>query len=1031
MLPLIMDVADRLSLSPTTKQRSDANRPPVLAQMFEAAMDLDTEDLPAFLDRECAGNTSLRNELEELLCVDRLALGTNSTCGDTGKKRHAKKDPQKDPPPDSMLVSGLRIHQYELIRELGHGGMGVVYLSRDTQLGRCVAIKFLHSNSGALTQRFLVEARLTARCNHENIVVIHEVSEFQDLFFMVLEYLRGHTLTEELGGHPIPFTRAVQLLTPVVRALQYAHDLGIVHRDLKPDNVIVTDSGTIKVLDFGIAKVLSEAGARPQATGRNTAIDPHTLSDLASTRDGTLIGTMPYMAPEQWRGEIDRIDHRTDLWAIGIMLYEMITGRHPLAPLDGYQLALIGREDHEMPRIASAQVGIPAELAGAIDRCLYKPMDRRMGSAGELLDTLERCLPDRQARELRAHESPYPGLAAFQESDASRFFGRSHDVAFMLAQLRSRPMMGVVGPSGVGKSSFVRAGVIPALKSSGEAWQAVVLRPSRQPLWALAAALSTMVTSAPLSSEPHDLQTIVSRLQSEPGYAGRLLRNWADTHKTKVLLFVDQFEELYTVADESERHLFTCCLQGVADDHTSPLRLVISIRSDFVDRVAESRQLMRDLTPGLIFLPQPDRDGLREAIVEPARMFGYEFESPQMSEHMIDALATTPGALPLLQFAATKLWDLRDRQNKLLTAHSYKQIGGVAGALASHADAVLNGLHPRDQKLVRAIFERLVTTERTRAIASVSELCELSDNPDDVQRLIDLLVNARLLVVQESHGDEGADDGASVEIVHEAMIETWPRLAHWLEEHHEDLLMLEQLRTTAKQWEQSGRPRGMLWRAEAMDKARRWHDRYRGPLTHLQRDYLAAVSALAARSTRNKRLLLASTMAFLSLLVVAAAVALVWINSARSQARDAAAQARVSERQARAAETQARASERQARAAEEETRQRFEQLQEARTGWAKAEKRAGDLGEQVEDSKEALKDKNRELVNALAKAQAASLRAQDAAERAENKAEAYRQAKAEAEDARKMAMQLLAKERARVQALIKTIGAKAASALKK
>ena len=192
-----------------------------------------------------------------------------------------------DDPADAspMPVPGARIGQYEIIRELGRGGMGAVYAARDTKLGRKVAIKFLNShNQPELTARFVLEARATARCNHENIIVIHEVGEHDCNPFMVLEYLQGVPLTQLLqDGRRLPPAQAIELIVPVVRALTAAHAHNIVHRDLKPDNIFVTDSGTIKVLDFGIAKLvhgedednaalLRRGGRRPiRAGGRPAA----------------------------------------------------------------------------------------------------------------------------------------------------------------------------------------------------------------------------------------------------------------------------------------------------------------------------------------------------------------------------------------------------------------------------------------------------------------------------------------------------------------------------------------------------------------------------------------------------------------------------------------------------------------------------------------------------------------------------------------------------------------------------------------
>ena len=181
--------------------------------------------------------------------------------------------------------------------------MGTVYLARDTRLGRRVAIKFLQTSHPEHTQRFVIEARATARCSHENIVIIYEVGEHQGSPFMVLEFLQGQPLTQLIrGGKRMPPPRAVELMVPVLRALACAHEQGIVHRDLKPDNILVTDSGTIKVLDFGIAKVLQEDERlrEPAATAQSLAAEDPGADGAHLTRRGTIMGTPAFMSPEQW-----------------------------------------------------------------------------------------------------------------------------------------------------------------------------------------------------------------------------------------------------------------------------------------------------------------------------------------------------------------------------------------------------------------------------------------------------------------------------------------------------------------------------------------------------------------------------------------------------------------------------------------------------------------------------------------------------------------------------------------------------------
>ncbi len=302
-----------------------------------------------------------------------------------------------------VLEPGTRLHHYELIRPLGSGGMGTVFLARDTWLGRRVAIKFLHSSSLEIAQRFVVEARASARCSHENIAIIHEVGELEGCPYVVLEYLQGQPLSKAVGKERLPPPRAVEWMVPVVRALACAHGQGVVHRDLKPENILVTDSGTIKVLDFGIAKVLqtpersserTHVGSLPHLEGMKVLSgglnSGEALSEL--TRGGALMGMLAYMSPEQWRGGSE-VDHRTDIWTVGIMLFRMLAGKHPLEPLRGGQLVVTGFLDEPMPRLRAVAPEVPAGLAEVVDRCLLKRKEQRFPDALSLLRALEPFLP--------------------------------------------------------------------------------------------------------------------------------------------------------------------------------------------------------------------------------------------------------------------------------------------------------------------------------------------------------------------------------------------------------------------------------------------------------------------------------------------------------------------------------------------------------------------------------------------------------------------------------------------------------------
>jgi len=878
-----------------------------------------------------------------------------------------------DPPVDVVasgvgLEPGTRIGKYELIRELGRGGMGLVFAARDTQLGRRVAIKFLLNATRTVADRFMAEAQTTARCNHENIVIIHDIAQVQDMPYMVLELLEGQTLRGVMGsfqsGQLMAPSRVVELALPIARALSRAHASGIIHRDLKPENVFVTTTGQVKVLDFGIAKAL---GAPEKATPNRTMYP----APLNLTREGAMVGTLPYMSPEQMG--IGEVDPCTDIWAMGIMLWEMLLGKHPIEPLTTDALITNAISDDPMPSLREAASYLPDAMIALVTGCLRKRPVERIPSANELVRRLEEMLPGRQGRQLAEGESPYPGLTAFQENDADRFFGRGRDITRMVQRIRELPVTGIVGPSGVGKSSFIRAGVGPALKASGEHWEVVTLRPGRQPLAALASVVQRLTTRSGTDAQKQMVEhaQMVYRLRNEPGYVGTMLRNRARQTNTQLLLFVDQFEELYTlVPDADERRTFTAALAGVADDTAAPLRVVVSMRSDFLDRVGEDPRFMEELSRGLVFLQSPDAPGLREALTQPIEMVGYRFEQDAMIDDMLRALAGMPGALPLLQFAASKLWDARDRTNRLLTLASYQAIGGIQGALATHADDVVAQMNAPQQKLTQKIFRRLVTPERTRAIVELADLYQLAGDRAEVSRIIDQLVAARLIVVQ-TRGDAG---GGSAEIVHESLIDRWPTMRRWLDEDQEDAAFIAQLAAAAKQWEARGHASGLLWRGDAMEEARRWYHQRPRELSPRDQAFLHAVFALATRGKRVRRALLAVTFVVLGGGAVAASAAALRIRSAQHQAEKNEQIAKdKTDAATKAAETAKQAlAERDKKDAERAAAEARQKIAEQATLGAKAETEA-EREQHAKDNAEHIKQLEKETAMAVAAQHAAEV----------------------------------------------------------
>jgi serine/threonine protein kinase len=884
-------------------------------------------------------------------------------------------------PREVGLAPGTRVHQFEIIRELGRGGMGQVVLARDTKLARLVALKFLALDGPRFVERFLVEARATARCQHEHIVVIYEADEWHGVPYMALEYLEGRSLADHLVDGPLPVARAVELMTAVVRALARAHDHHLVHCDLKPDNIFVTTDGVVKVLDFGIARLFTHNADGERLRAMQRELKRGLPSEALLDDPSSVAGTPPYMAFEQWGTE--PIDHRTDLWAVGIIFWELIGGRHPLGtPTMPRILDAVANLDVPMPSIATACPDLAPALVAVIDRCLAKRKDGRFADARALLRALDAATSAAVADDDRP---PFPGMAAFQEADAKRFFGREREVQAASARLAQLPLVVLAGPSGVGKSSFVRAGLVPALRAAGR-WQVVTLRPGRDPLGALVAAL------APLGGLGDDAAT---RLMTEPGLIGEHLRAHARARDEHVLVYVDQFEETFTLgADAAARAAFVAALTGIADDAASPLRLVVSIRADFLDRLGDEPVFLERATRGLIFLRPLDRGGLRAALELPLAATGHRFEDGVV-DAMVASLDAAPGALPLLQFAAATLWDRRDRARRVVTAASYAELGGLAGALANHAEGVVAGLSPSRQRLLRTLALRLVTPDGTRALLEQREAEQLGA-PAEVRGLIAELVAARLLAA-EQRGDD-----ATIELVHESLLTAWPTLRRWREESGEDAAILDQVRSAAKQWDQRGRPVGLLWTGDSLDEIRTFRRRYQAPLPAREEAFLDAAMALGARAARRRRRLLGAALVGLSAMVAAAAIALVLIRGAERAAQDQRAEAERAAVRAQAAEVESRQrlaafeeAERQRRAADEQRQAAEASAASAAAAQQAAQSSLAAAQGEVAQSREELEAANGRLKVALAEATAARTRAEEATRKAEAAAVKLREAVAE------------------------------------
>lgn len=398
----------------------------------------------------------------------------------------------------AAIEPGTMIDQYRVVRLLGRGGMADVYLARDMILGRKVALKLLKHDTGQwdADERFMFEARATAQFNHPNIVAVHGVGEFRNRMYLALEYLEGQTLRDRMRDTRLSYREALRFGLAVCEALREAHGHRILHRDLKPSNVVIGKDGRLRVVDFGLAKRVRDDG---RAIPVGDVDGPSTIESIDTIDEGAVRGTPAYMAPEQWSA--GECSEATDVWALGMILYEMASGEHPFR---GMSPDTIGSRVAAREPLAPLDQSLPGEFRELVARCLDYEAQKRP-DVGSVIEALERFIAGREGD--RALEAPFRGLLAYDERHAGRFHGRDTEVAIFVDRLREQPILPIVGPSGSGKSSFVHAGVIPRLKEQG-AWSVIHFRPGRKPLDRLVGAVLRAELGDPSSGGPSSRRSV-------------------------------------------------------------------------------------------------------------------------------------------------------------------------------------------------------------------------------------------------------------------------------------------------------------------------------------------------------------------------------------------------------------------------------------------------------------------------------------------------------------------------------------------
>ncbi len=443
---------------------------------------------------------------------------------------------------------------------------------------------------------------------------------------------------------------------------------------------------------------------------------------------------------------------------------------------------------------------------------------------------------------------PFKGLATFDVDDAEYFFGREQLVAELVARLVGTPLLAVVGPSGSGKSSALRAGLLPALAAGvlpgSDGWAQVLIRPGEHPL--------------------RELRRATSGLDAE----------------RRTVLAVDQFEEAFTACrDERERDEFVAAVCDAALDPGGRSVVVLAVRADFYARCAAYPQLAALLGANHVLVGPMAREELRRAITRPAERVGLRVEA-DLEDALVADVEGRPGALPLLSTALLELW--QQRRGRHLQLAAYRRTGGVQSAVARLAEDAFSRLEPAQRESARAVLLRLAGEGDDGAVVLRRvPLAELeADRRESVARVLDVLSDRRLLTIS---------DGA-VEVAHEALLREWPRLRDWLEEDAEGRRLHRHLTHAAREWSEGDRDRGELYRGARLASALEWRAEHEPELNAAEHQFLDASRAASERARRRGRLVLAGVVALLIVATAAALFALDGRSRARAEARAAEAQ---------------------------------------------------------------------------------------------------------------------------------------------
>jgi predicted Ser/Thr protein kinase len=555
-----------------------------------------------------------------------------------------------------VTTAPQRIGELEVVRRIGAGGFGVVYLADDRRLQRKVALKLAHPGRGDLWR----EARAAARLAHPNVVTIYEIGEHEGNPYVVMEYVDGPTLRDRLARGPVPLAEALAITRDLASAIAAAHREGVVHRDLTPANVLLAPDGRARVVDFGLARA-------PAAPDR-IALGSDVGLSLAA-------GTPLFMAPEQWRGEA--LGPAADVWALGAIAHLLVTGAPHVDGGVGRVRERVTAADELV--LSPALAHAPREVAELVAACLRKDPAARP-TAAEAARRLDALL----ARGPHVGTDPFRGAAAFTDGDAAVFHGRAAETAAIVERLATERVVTITGPAGAGKTSLVQAGVVPALRRAG--WRVAIARPGADPLRAIADALFAAGADAAVETctgdedeAPADAGERAARWVATPALLAADLADTATAVGGKLALVVDPLDDLEAVAGAAGKAAAAALAAAIADD--GPARLIFTLRDDGVAAVTAR---LGGVPGTRVPLAPPDRDALAAIVEGSIRGAGYDVEAAVVAS-AVDEVAGRPDALARLQARGQALWAGRDRERRVVGAPSTSASGPPAIVPAASA----------------------------------------------------------------------------------------------------------------------------------------------------------------------------------------------------------------------------------------------------------------------------------------------------------------------------------------------------------